>query len=100
MATPQIDKVHDLDDSVLEYFEFRLKGHIYRFRHMNTDEAEELQKLENDEEKSKQFIFGFITKVDPNSPDFSDLAKQMIIPHWRRFRKMIEVEMNALDGNS
>lgn len=82
----------DLDDSVREYFEFSVKGHKYRFNHMTTDEVEELKKLGDDDVKTKELLFKFISKVDPKSPSFKEISKKMIVPHWVNFRKMIETE--------
>lgn len=86
---------YDLDD-VQEYFEFKLKGHVYRFRHMNSFEIEELRSLEGqDDEKTKVFLYSFITKVDSESPDFQEASKAMIVPQWAKFRQMIVSEFSG-----
>lgn len=90
------NQIHNLDEGVQEYFEFILKGHKYRFAHLNTEQLEELQKIsDSDEDKQKDFFYKFITKVDDSSPDFADISKQMIAPHWIRFRKMVETEFSG-----
>lgn len=90
-----MSEVYNLDESVQEYFEFKLKGHNYRFNHMNTEQIEELQKLKGDDKKSQEFMFKFISKVDEKSPDFTELSKQMIAPHWIKFTEMIKAEFGG-----
>ena len=90
-----MSEVYNLDESVQEYFEFKLKGHNYRFNHMNTEEVEELRKVETDDDKSREFMFKFISKVDEKSPEFSELSKKMIAPHWVNFKKMILTEFGG-----
>ena len=62
-------KIHNLDEQVQEYFEFIVKGHKYKFRHMTTEEIEELRKIEDNEEKSKEFLYSFITKEEETAPN-------------------------------
>lgn len=88
-------QIHNLDDSVVEYFEFIVKGHNYRFRHMTMEELEQLKAVESDEKKSKEYLYSFITKVNETSPDFPEIAKKMITPQWVRFRKMIQTEFGS-----
>ena len=88
---------HNLDQGVEEYFDFILKGHKYRFRHFNTDEMEEMQKLGKDDKKARAFLYKAITKLDEDAPDFPDTAKEMTVPHWRRFWEMIKEEMSVAD---
>ena len=83
--------IHNLDDQVQEYFDFTVLGNKYRFRHMTTDEVDEWSKL-SDPQKSKEYLFKFIDKVDQNSPDFSEISKKMITPHWLHFNAMVKVE--------
>lgn len=87
--------VHNLDDSVQEFFEFKVNGYLYRFKHLNSEEVEELQKMDQDLPKIQSFFIKYITKVDEKSPDFSEVMKKMIIPQWRNFRKMISTEFGA-----
>lgn len=89
------DQIYNLDDSVVEYFDFIVKGHKYRFRHMTTEEMEKLKLVEKDSDKMTAYLYQFITKVDEGAPDFSETAKQMITPHWVAFRKMIEAQYNG-----
>lgn len=88
-------KIHNLDEQVQEYFEFIVKGHKYKFRHMTTEEIEELRKIEDNEEKSKEFLYSFITKEEETAPEFPEVAKDMITPHWIRFREMIKTEFGG-----
>lgn len=88
-------KIHNLDESVQEYFEFVVNKYSYRFRHMNTEELEELKAVSGDEEKSRIFMYRFIEKVDPASPDFAEVAKKMLVPQWVNFKKMITSEFGG-----
>lgn len=89
-----MSEIHNLDE-VQEYFEFIVGGHTYRFRFFNTEETEEMQKFVNDDQKTKEFLFKFITKKDETSPDFSEVSKKMTVPQWIKFRKMLEVEFKG-----
>lgn len=86
-------ETYNLSDGVQEYFEFILKGHHYRFRHLTTEELDEFKKLKGDE--LQVYIYKFITKVDPASPEFSDIAKTMISPEWANFTKMVTTEFTV-----
>lgn len=88
-------KMHNLDSEVNEYFEFTVKGHNYRFRHLTMEEIEKMKEFETDEKKSREYLFGFISKVDETSPEFAEVSKQMIAPHWIRFREMIKAEFSG-----
>jgi hypothetical protein len=88
-------EIHNLDESIVESFEFIVKGYKYKFRQPNTEELEELAKLGSDEKKSQEFLFSFISKVDESSPEFPEVAKKMIAPHWVAFRKMIQSELGG-----
>lgn len=90
-----VQKMHNLDDGVNEYFDFTVKGHTFRFRHMTMDEIEKMKEFENDEKKSREYLFGFISKVDETSPEFVEVSKQMTAPHWIRFREMIKAEFSG-----
>ena len=95
------NKTYNLDD-VQEYFTFKVKGHTYQFRHMNSEETGKLRELalkaKNNPEDTKiakeneDYLFSFITKVDGDSPEFIDIQKQMIAPQWKRFREMLYTE--------
>lgn len=87
-------KVYNLDEGIQEYFEFIIKGNKYKFRHLNTEEMEKFRDVAEDEEKAKTFLFDFISKENEDSPDFSEIAKQMIAPQWIKFRKMLFSEMS------
>lgn len=93
-ATP-----YNLDDGISEYFEFILKGHTYQFKYLTTDEMQELMKVEQSDEAIKNFFSRFITKTDPASPEFADIAGQMTIPQLVRFREMVTKEMNPVESN-
>lgn len=88
-------KMHNLDQDVNEYFEFTVKGHLYRFRHLTMSEIEKMKEFENDETKSRQYLFTFISKVNETSPDFEEVSRQMIAPHWLRFKEMITAEFSG-----
>lgn len=89
------NQIHNLDESVVEYFDFIVKGHKYRFQHMTTEEMAEMKKLSGDEEKARDYMFKFISKTDEASPDFIEVSKQMITPQWVKFFAMIKVEFNG-----
>lgn len=86
---------YNLDDSIQEYFTFTIGGHNYRFRHMNTEEVETLKGLEGDEDKSRAFLYDFISTEDEKAPAFPEVAKTMIVPHWIKFRKMLQTEFGG-----
>lgn len=87
--------MHNLDSEVNEYFDFTVKGHTYRFRHMTMSEIEKMKEFENDEVKSRKYLFKFISKVNESSPSFEEVSKQMIAPHWIKFRDMIKAEFSG-----
>lgn len=84
---------HNLDEGVVEYFEFIVKGHKYRFKQPNTEETKEFGTFKDDPERALTVLSRFISKVDETSPDFEETAKQMTNPHWKRFNEMISEEM-------
>ncbi len=99
------NKIHNLDDGVQEYFEFIVKGHTYQFRQPNTEELDEIRvatspitedmdekAVEAKSEESREALFKFITPVG-EAPEFKETVKQMTVPHWNRFNKMVAVEM-------
>lgn len=88
-----MNQVHNLDEGVLESFNFIVKGHEYKFRHLNTDEMEEARKIGEDEEKAKNYLYQFISPVKPESPKFEEVAKQMITSQWKNFRAMLKSEI-------
>lgn len=87
--------MHNLDSEVNEYFDFTVKGHTYRFKHMTMEEIEKMKEYEADEKKSREYLFKFITRLDETSPTFEEVAKQMIAPHWIKFREMIKAEFSG-----
>ncbi|MFA9228759.1 MAG: hypothetical protein ACEQR7_10085 [Agathobacter rectalis] len=87
--------MYNLDD-VREYFEFKIKGHVYRFRYLTTDEIEKMQKVEStDEAASREYMFSFISKVDETSPDFKDIQNEITSAQWKMFRNMIQTEFSG-----
>lgn len=87
--------MHNLDVDIQEYFEFQLKGYTYHFRQPTTEEVQLFAKVDTqDTEKSNAFLFQFITPVN-DAPPFEEISKQMLIPHWRKFREMIEQELGV-----
>lgn len=82
--------IHDIDEGVQESFEFRVKGHSYLFRYLNTEELEAFLALTGKD--LEQAMYQYITKKDPASPDFPEIARKMISPQWANFTKMIEAE--------
>lgn len=93
-----MNKIHNLDESVAEHFDFIVKGHTYRFRHLNTEEFKQLMKLEekDDSETSiAEFFKQFIAPISKDAPSFDDVYKKMTLPHLRRFTQMIREEFGA-----
>lgn len=87
-----MSSMHNLDENLKEYFDFTVKGFVYRFQYLNTEEAEKLMNIKSEVEL-KKFLFGFISKTNDSDPDFEELSKTLIIPHWKKFKKMIWAEL-------
>lgn len=92
------DIIHNLDDSVSEYINFTLLKHSYRFKHLNTEELEELESMK-EEKDLRNFLFSRIEAISPDAPVGEDLQKKLLMPHWRNLLRMLKVEM-APDANS
>lgn len=88
-------KTYDLDDSVAEYFEFKLKGHLYKFTHPTTEEMMVWKDAGTDEEKALEEMSKFITRKDESAPEFKDVYKQMIAPNRKLFTQMITSELGS-----
>ncbi len=88
-------QTHVLDQDIAEYFTFSIRGHEYRFRYLTMPEIEKMKELEDDDAKSRAFLFSFISKVKEDSPDFEEIQKTMLAPHWLRFHAMIKAEFSA-----
>lgn len=86
--------IHNLDESVQEYFEFSVGGHTYRFRQLNTEDSYRYNDMKETAKREdlEAFLYSFITPVGKDSPPFPEVAKKMILPQWRNFNKMIEAE--------
>lgn len=89
--------VHNLNEGVLEYFEFVVNGAKYKFRQLNTLEMDQLQKVNDtkDDKKIMEFITSFVTKDTPETPEFSETYKTMTIPVLKNFFKMLATEFSA-----
>lgn len=92
MAT---DNLHNLDEGIEEYFEFVIFGHNYKFRYMNTNEIQELDKLKENPKKLEEYFYNFIEPADDKAPDFKEIQKKMTIPHLLRFNKMVKAEFSG-----
>lgn len=86
------DNAYNLDEGLVEYFEFIVCKNRYRFRYPNTEELDQLRAIGNDEEKAKEFMFGFIDPVGESIP-FQEVQKKMLVTQWVRFREMIDEKM-------
>lgn len=88
---------YDLNESVDEFFTFRLFGKLYQFRHLTTEEMHEMQALENEKDKTvtETFLYKFITPVDSDTPQFKDIVNTMTVPMWRNFVNMIKTEFGT-----
>lgn len=85
---------YNLDD-VQEHFEFKAGGHIYKFKHMTTEELQEFVNIKDDNDKSMDYILQFITKVDESAPDFKEVYKKFITPQIVKFQEMIKTEFGG-----
>lgn len=83
---------YNLDDEQ-EYFDFSVRGIIYKFKYMTLEETEEFQKVAQDQEKSTQMLYDFITPLDPTTPPFETTFKKMRINEIRNFIKMVKTEL-------
>jgi hypothetical protein len=88
------NKIHDLDEGLVEYFDFKLFGHTYRFKQLNTEEVKEMTAMGSDEtgDKLQEYLYRFITPVSPNAPEFMEISKKMTLPHLKKFNQMIKQE--------
>jgi hypothetical protein len=87
--------VHNLDSNVAEYFEFTIRGFMYKFRHLTMDEIaklKELSSIENADNQMQEYLFTFIEPVNADTPPFSETSKKMLVPHWNAFNVMIRSE--------
>ncbi|MCZ2140814.1 MAG: hypothetical protein LC096_05415 [Bacteroidia bacterium] len=94
-----MNQPYNLDTDVSEYFEFIIKGNTYQFRYPTTRELEEFNGIdEKSEDKTKEFLAKFISKVDEKSPDVVDLLNSVNIKYWVRFSNMVKTELTT-NGN-
>ena len=88
------NKIHNLDEGVEEYFTFQILNHAYKFQHLNSDEMEKFKAFKDKDNKEMQdFMNQFITKIDDAAPEFKEVSKKMLPPHWRKFLVMLKEEM-------
>lgn len=86
---------YNLDD-VQEYFEFKFKGNLYRFRYFTQEEAEKFKSIdEKDTDAMMNLILSFISKADEASPEFKDVYKTMNSKQLGLFNKMIKEQFAA-----
>lgn len=90
MPTPTTP--YNLDEDVRESFQFNLKGHLYNFRQLTTEEIDQFQNLKGDKE-IREWLYQYITPVEEASPKFDEIAKLMVAGNWKNFIKMVKVEM-------
>lgn len=89
-----LDTKYNLDDDVKESFHFTIKGHEYEFRQLTTEELDAFQNIKNDKD-IREYLYQFITPVLKESPEFKEITKQMLTPHWRNFLNMVKAEMSG-----
>lgn len=94
MIEPQ---VYNLDD-VAEYFEFKAKGHIYRFRYMTGDESKKFAETEKTGDAIQDYVFSFITKTEETAPEFKEVFPTLNIPQQNMFWKMLSTQFE-FDAN-
>lgn len=95
MADPT---TYNLDNDAEESYTFTIKGNVYKFRHMNTEEMEKMSSIKDSKEQ-QEYLYQFITPNDPKTPPFQDSTKSFTIPMWRAFMNMVEVEMSIDKDN-
>jgi hypothetical protein len=95
-----MDKKYNLDENLVEYFQFTLFGNLYNFRYMNTLEAEKMIEVQDDPEKSKEYLMSFIKPVDEKAESFQEASKKMILPQWTKFAEMIKSEVGGGNASS
>jgi len=96
-----MNQPYDLDSGISEYFEFILKGNIYRFRYPTTREATLANELKDKSEKeSKDFMIQFVTKVDEKTPNFEDIIDDLNVKYWAKFISMVTSELTSDDNKS
>ena len=82
-------------DDMQEYFEFRFKGHVYRFRYFTQEEAEKFKAIKSDDtDEMTNFFLSFISKVDEAAPEFKDVQKTMNNKQLKKFQEMIQAEFS------
>lgn len=87
-------KLYNLDEGVEESFTFQIFTHAYKFTHLNSEEMEKFKSFKDKDNKEMQaFMNQFITKINKDSPEFTELSKKMIPPHWKKFLVMLKEEM-------
>lgn len=89
-----LNKSYNLDDDVRESFEFTIKGHTYQFRQLTTEEIDAFQKMTGDKE-IREHLYQFVSPISKDAPAFTEMAKQMLAPHWKNFIIMVKTEMGV-----
>lgn len=84
---------HNLDENASEFFEFILGGNNYRMRYPNAEEAEEAQKLEN-EEKRTEWLYNFIEPVSKEAPPIREALKKINVKKMVKFNQMVISEFS------
>lgn len=88
------EALFDLDKDVREFVEFTLKGKKYRLQELTTEQVEELSKKSSEPDVNVYQLWSpYITKVDEDAPEFSEVSRKMTMGNWANFNKMIKSMM-------
>lgn len=82
-------KITNLDQDIAEYFEFELKGNVYRMRYPTVEEFDEMRANSGDEQKTRQLVLKIIETVSEGAPSILELYKTLPINKWTRLVKLI-----------
>lgn len=86
---------YNLDQDVQESFKFIFGGVTYIFKHLNTEQMDELLKFRQDPNKFIDYVIQFITPEDPKALPFKEARMKMLAPHMKNFNKMLIAELGV-----
>lgn len=86
----------NLDESFAEYFEFRLRGNVYRMRYPTVEETDIIRDTARagEEVQGRELMFALITPLDPEVASIRDVYKTMPINQWNALFSFIIEKMN------
>lgn len=90
-----VSQPYNLDQDVQESFKFTLGGFTYIFKHLNTEQMDELLEFRSDPKKFIDYVVEFISPEDPKAPPFKEARLKMLAPHIKNFNKMLIAELGV-----